>query len=157
LSFRGLEGVASVNYLVWFAARESRVPTDKAQPNLQAALSWLALLASSGTLLCCALPILLVSLGFGAVVATLTTSLPILVTLAEYEAWMFSVSALLLGITAWTLWIRPQQCPSDPHLAARCAQAGVWNRRVFWMAGVVWMVGLTATYLLLPIRNFIGI
>jgi len=133
------------------------MPTDTAQPNQQRALSWLALLASSGTLLCCALPILLVSLGFGAVVATLTTSLPILVTLAEYEAWMFSVSALLLGVTAWTLWVRPQQCPGDPQLAARCAQAGVWNKRVFWMASVVWMVGLTATYLLLPIRNFIGI
>lgn len=133
------------------------MPTDTAQPNQQRALSWLALLASSGTLLCCALPILLVSLGFGAVVATLTTSLPILVTLAEYEAWMFSVSALLLGVTAWTLWVRPQQCPGDPQLAARCAQAGVWNKRVFWMASVVWMVGLTATYLLLPIRNLIGI
>jgi mercuric ion transport protein len=133
------------------------VTTDKALPNQQRALSWLTLLASSGTLLCCALPILLVSLGFGAVVASLTTSLPILVTLAEYEAWMFSVSALLLGITAWTLWIRPRQCPGDPQLAARCAQAGVWNRRVFWMASVIWLVGLTATYLLLPIRNFLGI
>ncbi len=133
------------------------MPMDKALPNQQRALSWLTLLASSGTLLCCALPILLVSLGFGAVVASLTTSLPILVTLAEYETWMFAVSASLLGITAWTLWVRPQQCPSDPQLAARCAQAGVWNRRVFWVASVVWVVGLTATYLLLPIRNFLGI
>lgn len=133
------------------------MPMDKALPNQQRALSWLTLLASSGTLLCCALPILLVSLGFGAVVASLTTSLPILVTLAEYETWMFSVSASLLGITAWTLWVRPQQCPDDPQLAARCAQAGLWNRRVFWVASVVWVVGLTATYLLLPIRNFLGI
>jgi mercuric ion transport protein len=133
------------------------MPTDVGQPGQQRALSWITLLASTGTLLCCALPILLVSLGFGAVVASLTSSLPVLVTLAEYEAWMFSVSALLLCITAWMLWIRPQQCPSDPALAERCATAGVWNRRVFWVATVVWLVGFTAAFLLLPARNFIGI
>jgi mercuric ion transport protein len=133
------------------------MPTDAHQSNQQCALSWITLLASTGTLLCCALPILMVSLGFGAVVATLTSSLPVLVTLAEYEPWMFSVSALLLGSTAWVLWVRPQQCPSDPALAERCAKAAVWNRRVFWMASVVWVVGFTAAYLLLPIRNFIGI
>jgi mercuric ion transport protein len=127
------------------------------QSNQQRTLSWITLLASAGTLLCCALPILMVSLGFGAVVATLTSSLPALVTLAEYEPWMFSVSALLLGITAWVLWFRPQQCPSDPALAERCAKAGAWNRKVFWMAAVVWVVGFTATYLLLPIRNFMGV
>ena len=133
------------------------MPPHAGQPNQQIALSWITLLASTGTLLCCALPILLVSLGFGAVVATLTSSLPVLVTLAEYEPWMFSVSVLLLGATAWVLWIRPQHCPSDPELAVRCAQARVWNKRVFWMASVVWGVGFTAAYLLLPIRELIGV
>lgn len=133
------------------------MPIDAGQPNQQRALSWITLFASTGTLLCCALPILLVSLGFGAVVASVTSSLPVLVTLAEYEPWMFSISALLLSITAWVLWVRPQSCPSDPVLAERCAQAGAWNRRVFWMASVVWVVGFTAAYLLLPIRNLIGV
>ena len=131
------------------------MPTDAGQPMQQRALSWITLLASTGTLLCCALPILLVSLGFGAVVATLTSSLPGLVILAAYKAWMFSGTALLLGVTAWVLWVRPQQCPNDPELAARCAQAHAWNSRVLWMAAVVWGVGCTSAYLLLPLRNFI--
>ena len=131
--------------------------TDAAQPRQQRVLSWITLLASTGTLLCCALPILLVSLGFGAVVASLTSSLPVLVTLAEYEPWMFSVSAILLCITAWVLWVRPQQCPSDPALAEQCAMAGVWTRRVFWVATVLWLVGFTAAFLLLPARNFFGV
>ena len=130
---------------------------DTMQSTRQRALSWITLFASTGTLLCCALPILLVSLGFGAVVAALTSSLPVLVTLAEYEPWMFSISALLLVTTAWTLWVRPRECPGDPELAERCTQARVWNVRVFWMASVVWMVGFTAAYLLLPIRNLIGV
>lgn len=130
---------------------------DKEQPNQQSALCWLTLFATTGTLLCCALPILLVSLGFGAVVAWLTSSMPILVTLAEYESWMFILSGVLLSITAWVLWFRTQQCPSDPVLAQRCEQARIWNRRVFWVATVVWCVGFTAAILLLPIRNMLGL
>lgn len=123
----------------------------------QRALSWVTLLTATGTLLCCALPILLVTLGFGAVVGTLTRSLPVLVTLSEYETWMFTGSALLLGLSAWVLWIRPQQCPSDPRLAQLCVQANRWNRLVFWVATAVWVAGFTAAFLLLPLRNLLGI
>jgi len=40
--------------------------------NAHGALSWLALFGSSGTLICCALPIILVTLGAGATIAALT-------------------------------------------------------------------------------------
>jgi mercuric ion transport protein len=130
---------------------------DTDQPNQHSVLSWLTLFASTGTLLCCALPILLVSLGLGAVVASLTSSWPVLITLAEYEPWMFTVSGILLALTAWVLWFRAQQCPSDPVLAQHCEQARTWNRRVFWVAVIVWCVGFTAAFLLLPIRNMLGI
>lgn len=63
-------------------------------------LSWVALFASTGTLVCCALPILLVSLGAGATVAALTSALPILVTLSHYKLWVFGVSGLLLAVAA---------------------------------------------------------
>ncbi|MEE8060075.1 MAG: hypothetical protein V3T17_19920 [Pseudomonadales bacterium] len=123
----------------------------------QYTLSWITLVVSSGTLLCCALPILLVSLGFGVAVASLTHSWPILITLAEYELWMFTVSAVLLGTTAWVLWFRIPQCPSDPVLAERCTQARKWSRGIFFAATIMWMVGFISAFLLLPIRNFIGI
>lgn len=127
------------------------------ETNTPNALGWLALFASTGTLLCCALPILLVSLGFGAVVASLTSSFPLLVTLAEYEGWMFSLSALLLGGTAWIIWRRPQSCPADPVLASHCERSRVWNKRLFWVAIGIWSVGFTSAFLLLPIRNYVGI
>ena len=119
-------------------------------------LGWFALFASTGTLLCCALPILLVSIGMGAVVASLTTQFPLLITLAAYESWMFSSSALVLGVAAWVLWKSPMRCPADPVLADRCIRAQVWNRRIFFVALVVWSVGFTAAFLLLPIRNLLG-
>lgn len=123
----------------------------------QRMLSWLALFSATGTLLCCAFPILMVSLGFGTAIASLTSSLPMLVTLAEYELWMFTGSAILLGLAAWVLWWRPQKCPSDPLLAQRCVQARLWNRRVFGMAAVVWVIGFATAFLLLPMRNFFGV
>ena len=49
----------------------------------QTGLSWLTLFASTGTLICCALPIILVTLGLGATVAAFTSSFPLLVTIAQ--------------------------------------------------------------------------
>ncbi|NIB39722.1 hypothetical protein HBA55_09010 [Pseudomaricurvus alkylphenolicus] len=123
----------------------------------QKALGWLALFASTGTLLCCALPILLVSIGMGAVVASLTSQFPVLAALASYESWMFGGSALILGIAAWVLWKSPVSCPADPILADRCMRAQTWNRRIFFLALAVWSVGFTAAFLLLPLRNLLGV
>ena len=46
-------------------------------------LRWLTLFVTSGTLLCCALPIILVSMGFGAVVASFNYNTPELLFLEE--------------------------------------------------------------------------
>ncbi len=123
----------------------------------QKALGWLALFASTGTLLCCALPILLVSFGMGAVVASLTSQFPVLVALASYESWMFGGSALILGIAAWVLWKSPVSCPADPILVDRCKRAQTWNRRVYFLALAVWLVGFTAAFLILPLRTLLGV
>jgi mercuric ion transport protein len=120
-------------------------------------LGWLALFTSTGTLICCALPILLVTLGFGAVVASLTSQFPLLITLSEYDGWMFGISAGFLGLTAWLIWGREDRCPADPVNAERCRRSRRWNRRVFWSAAAIWAIGFTAAFLLLPLRNALGI
>lgn len=89
-------------------------------------VGWLALFTSTGTLICCALPILLATLGFGAVVASFTCRFPVLVTLSEYDGWMFGVSADLLGLTTWVIWGHEVQCPADPILDAVIEVNGRW-------------------------------
>lgn len=123
----------------------------------QLRLSWLALFGSIGTLICCALPILLVTLGFGSVVATLTSNYPLLVTLSEYEGWMFGFSAALLMLAAWVIWGRQTHCPADPILAARCQHARLINQWVLSSSVIIWSIGFTARFLLLPLRNWLGI
>ncbi len=120
-------------------------------------LRWLALFFTSGTLICCALPILLVSLGFGAVVASLNFNFPALLFLAEHKARTLGISALILLLLAWIIWRPGQSCPADPALAARCNQAKTWNRRVFWLSVTIWCTGFFFSYLLLPLRLFLEI
>jgi mercuric ion transport protein len=122
----------------------------------ESSVSWLALFASTGTLVCCALPILLVSLGMGATMAALTSNFPFLVTLSEHKLWVFSISGSLLAFGAWSLWRPGRACPIEPSLAAKCEQATRWNRRILVGSAVVWAVGFFAAYLSLPIYIWVN-
>ena len=115
-------------------------------------LSWLTLFAASGTLICCALPIMLVTLGLGATVAALTSSFPVLITIAQHKMWVFAGSGALLLLSGWLTYRSGWACPADPELARVCAQAQVWNRRIYWSAVMIWSVGFFAAYLALPLR-----
>ncbi len=114
------------------------------------------LFTSSTTLVCCALPILLVSVGLGAVSASLFASLPFLVTLAQYKAWMFTGSGAVLMLTGWLLFRPGRACPIDPILAEQCDRAHRWNSRFFWTSVVIWVIGFAAAYLALPIYLWFG-
>lgn len=108
----------------------------------------LALFTSLATLICCVLPLVLVSLGLGVVVVGLITQFPILVTLSEYKHWIFIGAAVLLALTAWLLWRPSRTCPSDPKLAAWCDRIQRWNKLIFWLAVVVFLIGFVVTYII---------
>jgi len=52
---------------------------------------------------------------------------------------------------AWLLWGSPQSCPADPKLAAVCEVIQRWNKRIFWVALTVWIIGTSVTYIILPL------
>lgn len=119
-------------------------------------LRWLTLFASSGTLLCCALPIMLVSLGFGAVVASLKLSVPGLLFLEQHKNWTLALSAAFLLFLAWLIWRPHQHCPSDPVLAQQCHRAKAWNKRIFFLSAAIWFTGFFFSTLLLPLRQWLN-
>lgn len=123
----------------------------------QTSLTWLALFTSTGTLLCCALPITLVTLGMGATVAALTSSFPLLITLSQHKIWIFLVSGALLAISGWLMFRPGRSCPADPQLGALCNRTQVWNRRVYWTSLLIWGSGFFAAYLALPLRLWLDI
>jgi hypothetical protein len=114
---------------------------------------WLPLFASATTLLCCALPILLVSVGLGAASAALFSSMPFLAVLAQHKAWLFAGSGLTLILAGWALFRPGRTCPADPDLARRCAAAHRWNARAFFVSLGVWALGFLAAYLSLPLLD----
>jgi len=120
-------------------------------------VSWLALFASAGTLVCCAIPIVLVTLGLGATVAALTSSFPVIIALSEQKAWVFGISALLLVTAGWLLFRPGRSCPVDPAEARACNRAQSWNRRVLVLSGIIWSLGFFAAYLALPLRHVLDL
>lgn len=113
-------------------------------------ITWITLFSTTGTLVCCAIPILLVSLGLGATVASLTSNLPFLVVLSENKIWLFTVSGILLVLSAWLLYRPGRHCPTDPILAAQCDRVFRWNKRIYWTSLVIWAIGFFTAFLLLP-------
>ena len=138
----------------------TQAPTTKmrlvTKPTTPRTWTWVVLFTSSTTLVCCALPILLVTLGLGAVSASLFANLPILITLAQYKGWMFTGSGAVMLLTAWLLFRSGRACPSDSGLAELCESAYRWNTRFFWASVVIWVFGFAAAYLALPIYLWFG-
>src|SRR5258706_15552597 len=60
------------------------------------ALSYLSLFTSLGTLLCCALPSLLVLFGLGATVASVLSEAPWLVSMSHHKHWVFIAAGALI-------------------------------------------------------------
>lgn len=126
---------------------------NKAQTSLidKSRWGWLVLLTSSATLICCALPILLVTLGLGAASASMFSTLPFLVVLAKQKSLIFIGSGILIAASAWTLFRSNRACPADPELAELCNRAHHFNKRIWWVSTILWLIGFVAAYLSLPI------
>ena len=120
------------------------------------ALSYLSLFTSLGTLLCCALPSLLVLFGLGATVASLLSEAPWLVTMSHHKHWVFIVAGLLISsnfvyvyAVAPKLQMRNGIC--DPNDPSACQAASRFSRIVLWCSAVLYMVGCFTAYFLGPL------
>lgn len=132
---------------------DARDLDEKRRTLREAGIVVAALFTSSGTLVCCALPIMLVSIaGLGAVVASVTSSFPILVTLGAYKEAVFAISGVMLAVSAWTVFRPGRTCPADPDLARWCTTFQTWNRRMVITSMLIWTIGFFAAFLALPLR-----
>jgi hypothetical protein len=120
------------------------MPKDHLHPNLVKTkhLSLLSLFSSGGTLICCALPALLVSLGAGAVMASVVSSVPQIVWFSEHKLGVFIFAGMMLSISGFLQWkARSLPCPSDKELAELCNKARVNSLRVYFLSVSVFLIG----------------
>lgn len=102
----------------------------------------LALFASTSTLLCCALPALLVTIGAGAVMAGISSNVPGYVWLTSHKTELFALAGLLLAFAVWARWAtRNASCPVDPRQAQACSRMRNIGGIVLWIAIVAYLVG----------------
>jgi len=113
--------------------------------------AWLAsaaLLSSLSTLLCCALPALLVTLGAGAAVAGLVSTVPQIVVLSEHKELLFAgAGVLLIASAALRYASRNAPCPADPAQAAACTRLRRWGGIALYGAAAVYAVGFFFAFL----------
>lgn len=94
-------------------------------------ISTLSLFTSISTLFCCALPTLLVTLGLGATMVSLTSTFPALIWLGEHKVQLFIFSFIMLFVSSILFYSqRNVPCPIDPKRRDACIRGRKWSRIV---------------------------
>jgi mercuric ion transport protein len=113
-------------------------------------ISLLSLFSSAGTLVCCALPALLITLGMGLTLASLTSTAPWLFALSRYKAYLFIAAGFLLLASFYFIHWRPRRFAACGPGEA-CEVAGKYSRFVFWLSVSLYLIGVTTAYIYLPV------
>jgi hypothetical protein len=107
------------------------------------------LLATTGTLLCCVLPAVLVSVGAGAVLVGLVSAFPQLVWLSEHKALVFGLAGVLLVVSGLLLWrARRLPCPADPAAARSCTRLRRASTAIYGVSAVCFAAGAIFAFIL---------
>lgn len=109
---------------------------------LSHSFTWVTLAASASTLVCCALPALLVAIGAGAVLASLVSVVPQLVWISEHKTAVFAVAAVMLAMAGALQWrARNAPCPTDERLAALCTRSRRMSRLIYYASLLIFLGG----------------
>ena len=110
--------------------------------------NYLTLFSSMSTLICCALPALLVSLGLGAVMAGLASNIPGLIWVSENKTLVFTIAGLMLTGNGLLMWInRNAPCPIDPKLRDACIKGRKASKIFYGISVLVYLIGFAFAYI----------
>lgn len=108
----------------------------------QTILPSLSLFTSIGTLLCCALPALLVTLGMSAALTGLVSTAPWITVISDYKNVVFIVAGIFLIVAAWMQWRgRHAPCPADPLQAKACTRLRMISWIILAFSILIYIVG----------------
>ncbi len=114
----------------------------------QTLLPMLSLFTSIGTLLCCALPALLVTLGMGAALAGFISVAPWITAISKYKVTVFFVAGILLALSSYFLWVnRNAPCPVDEKQAKACMFLRKFSLYIIIVSIIIYIVGFFFAFL----------
>lgn len=110
---------------------------------LKRLVSFFALFTSMGTLVCCALPALFVSLGLGATFVSVLGVFPQLIWLSEHKRLVFSIAGAMLAVAEASRRLSQKKvCPTDRGPATTCAEARGASNVIFYVSVGLYCVGV---------------
>ena len=109
----------------------------------------LTLLASSSTLICCALPALFVALGAGATFASIVSVFPQLIIVSKYKIYISLFTLVVLVLAGFLIKkAQLQPCPIDPALREACITTRKRSMTLYNVSLTIFMLASLFTYIL---------
>jgi hypothetical protein len=106
-------------------------------------LTWFSIFTSASTLLCCALPAVLVALGAGAALATVVGAVPQIVWVSEHKTPVFIAAGLMLAVAGYLQYrARSLPCPIDAGLARACARQRRVSNVIYFASLAIYVIGV---------------
>ena len=111
--------------------------------------TFFSLFGSMSTLLCCALPVTLVSIGMGASFASLTSSFPQIIWLVERKNALFIITGLLLGLSYYLIKKSEERiCPIDSEQKEVCESSKPASLIILYISVVFYLLGLLFSFVI---------
>ena len=105
-------------------------------------VTWFSIFTSASTLLCCAIPALLVALGAGAALASLVGVFPQIVWVSEHKTLVFVAAGMMLAVAGYLQYqARFLPCPADPALAAACGRQRRVSQVTYFVSLAIYALG----------------
>jgi hypothetical protein len=107
-----------------------------------------SLFATSSTLVCCAIPALLVAMGAGAALSSLVAIFPQVVWLSEHKEAVFALAGVMMagsGVLQWRN--RHAPCPTDPALRDACMRTRKVSWKVYLLSVAFYLMGCWFAYI----------
>lgn len=87
------------------------------------------------------------SLGLGSIIASTLEVAPWVMVIGRHKAIVFAGVALFLGLNYWIAVVRPRNAACAPgEMCHVDSPAMRFNRRLFWLSVVIYVVAVTVTY-----------
>lgn len=112
-------------------------------------LNFFSLFGSLSTLLCCALPVTLVSIGMGATFASFTSTFPQVIWLTSHKDTLFIITGFLLVLSFWLMKKSENRaCPIDQGQKDACQTSKSTSYYLFYFSVVMYVVGLLFSFVI---------
>lgn len=111
--------------------------------------NFFTLFTSLSTLVCCALPALMVSLGLGASLVGILAKFPELIWLSDNKVSLFIIGGILLIIGGgWQLRVKKMPCPIDEKMREACLASRMWSIRIYLVSLIIYTIGFSFAFII---------